>query len=250
MKKTLLFTCLLCTALILSACASTPSASEFGRGSGSGAGSGTTGLAGIFSIFSPRRSFTLTPAEKLAIGTIRLDANGQAIDRAQAAKLLPLWQLMHQLYASSSAAPQEEAAVVDQIRSTMTPSQVSALDGMQLSRADIFAALQSGQANTSTGSGGNAGNGTSRSGGFTGGNGSRGNGGQGVVFFGGGPGGGAGGGFGAGGFRNGTGAGGSSSTTSTQQNITSAQRQAAASNGITSALINQVISLLQDKLSS
>ncbi len=242
MKKTLLLTCLLCTALILSACASTGSTD--GASTGFGGGSGRSGLAGIFSIFSQRRSLTLTPAEKLAIGTLKLDANGQAIDRAEAAKLLPLWQLMHQLYASSSAAPQEEAAVVDQIRSAMTPSQASAVNAMQLSRTDIFSALQQGQANTSTGA---SGTGTTGSRGFTGGSGNRGNGSGGGFFFGGGPGGG----LSGGGFRNGTGTGsGTGSTTTTQQNITSAQRAAAATNGITNALINQVISLLQDKLSS
>src|SRR5512142_2548644 len=149
-KYTLLLTCLICCALLMSACASTPSASRFGNGSGGNGfdgGTGQTGLAGIFSIFSSRRAFTLTAQEKLAIGTIKLDANGQAIDRAEAAKLLPLWQLLHQLYSSSSAAPQEEAAVVDQIRSSMTSSQVAAIDGMQLSRSDIFASLQQGQAN-------------------------------------------------------------------------------------------------------
>ncbi len=247
MKKTLLLTCLICYALLLSACAST---GTDGASNSFGGNSRSTGLAGIFSsIFSPRRSFTLTPQEKLAIGTIKLDANGQAIDRTEAAKLLPLWQLMHQLYSSSSAAPQEEAAVMDQIRSTMTPSQVASIDSMQMSRADIFASLQQGQANTSAGGNG-AGTGSR---GFTGGNGTRG---QGFFFGGGAPGGGfGGGGFGGGGFggnRNSTGGatGSSGSTTTAQQNITSAQRAAAATSGITNALINQVISLLQDKLSS
>ncbi len=249
MKKTLLLTCLLCSALLLSACASSGPTDGASNSTGSTGGSSRTGLAGIFSsIFSPRRSLTLTPEEKLAIGTIKLDANGQAIDRTEAAKLLPLWQLLHQLYASSSAAPQEQTAVMDQIRSAMTPGQVAAIDSMQLSRADIFASLQQGQANTSAGTGG-TGTGASGSRGSTGGNGSRG---QGFFFGGGAPGGGGfGGGFGGGGFRNGTASGnGSSSTTTTQQSLTSAQRAAAATNGITNALINQVISLLQDKLSS
>lgn len=244
MKKTLLLTCLICSALVLSACAST---GTDGASNSLGGSSRQTGLAGIFSsIFSTRRSTTLTAEEKLAIGTIKLDASGQAIDRAEAAKLLPLWQLLHQLYASSSAAPQEETAVMDQIRSTMTPSQVASIDSMQLSRSDIFAALQQGQANTSAGSNG-AGTGTTRSGSSAGGSGSRG---QGFLFGGGG--GFGGGGFGGGGFRNatGSGTGSSGSTTTTQQSLTSAQRAAAATSAMTNALINQVISLLQDKLSS
>ncbi len=256
MKKTLLLTCLLCASLLLSACAGTASASGFGNGDGGGNGFGggsrQTGLPGIFSIFSGgRRTFTLTAQEKLAIGTIKLDANGQSIDRAEAAKLLPLWQLLHQLYSSSSATPQEEAAVVDQIRSTMTPSQVAAIDGMQLSRSDMFASLQQGQASTAATSGTTGG--TSGSRGSTGGNGARGNGGGQGFFFSGGPGGGfGGGGFGGGGFRNGTGTGNGTTggTTTAQQNITAAQRAAAATSGITNALINQVISLLQDKLAS
>ncbi len=232
MKRNLILTCLVSAALVLSGCATGSSNNGFGSSSNS------TGLAGIFSsIFSSRRSFSITPSEKLAIGTIKLDASGQAIDNAEAARLLPLWQLLHTLYASSGAAPQEEAAVLAQIRSTMTPSQVAAIDIMQPSRGDIFAALQQGQGSTSTGSGPT---GSTSSRGSTGGSGNRG---QGFVF-------GGGGGFG-GAFRNSSGTGnGSAGTTTTEQNVTAAQRAATVNNAMTNALINQVISLLQDKVSS
>lgn len=251
MKKSLLFTCLICAALLLSACASSSSAGDGGAasaGSGFGGARRPTGLASIFSIFTGgTRSFTFTPEEKLAVGTIKLDAAGKSIDRAEAGKLLPLWQLLHQLYSSSSPAPEEEAAVVDAIRSAMPPDQVAAIDSMQMSRGDLFTTFQQGQ--TSGSSSGTNGTGAARAQNFTGGNGSRRNGAGGQGFFFGGPAGG----FAGGGLRPGSATGngtGNAATTTTQQSINSAERAQAATNNLTNALINQVISLLQDKLSS
>ena len=251
MKKSLLLTCLICGALLLSACGASPAdaASSGGGFSGNGFAGGSarqSGIAGIFSIFSSRPSVTFTPEEKLAVGTVKLDANSKSIDRAEAEKLLPLWQLLHQLYTSSSAASEEKAAVVDAIRNAMTPEQVAAIDSMQMSRADLFAAFQQGQNGGSNGAA--AGTGGTRTQNFTGGNGTRrsGGGGQGF-FFAGGPGG-----FDGGGVRTGAAgaSGGTGATTTTQQSLNSAQRAQVAANNLTGALISQVITLLQDKLSS
>ncbi len=231
MKKTLLLSSLLVFALLLSACAA--------QGSNRGFGSGSTRA--------------LSPEAKLAIGTIKLEGTKQAVDPAMAAKLLPLWQVLKQLNSSDSAAPQEVTAVLDQIRSTMNPAQVSAIDAMQITRQDMFSVFQ--QEAQAGGTGSTSGTGSTGASGFrsgNGGNGNRGNGGG--FFFGGGGGGGGfgGGGFGGSGFnRSGTGTGtGNGTTNGSQQSGSSAQRSQAFANGLNTALINQVIQLLQSKMAS
>jgi hypothetical protein len=227
MKKAPLLTILFALLFVLTACGSgSASTNSVGGGTGS-----TNGFR------SGAASTPLNAESKLALGTIKLEGTKQAIDPKMAVSLIPLWQLLFQLKSSSSSAPQEVTAVVDQIKVTMTPVQVSTINSMTLTQADIFSAFQ--QAN---GSSGTTGTGTS---GSTGGN--RGGG----FIFAGGPGGGGpgGGGFG-GGFRAG-GAGGGSSTTTTQATaLTAAQAAQARQNAISSLLINQVIKLLQSKLSS
>jgi hypothetical protein len=172
----------------------------------------------------------LSPESKLALGTIKLEGTKQAVDSKMAANLLPLWQLLFQLNSSSSTAPQEVTAVLDQIKITMTPEQISTINSMTLTQADIFTVIQ--QQAQANGSGDTTGSGS------TGRN--RGNGG-GFVFVGGGPGGG---GFPGGGFRTN---GNADPSTSSQ---TAAQAAQARQNAISNLMINQVIRLLETKLSS
>ena len=184
----------------------------------------------------------LNPESKLALGTIKLEGTSQAVDPEMAANLLPLWQLLFQLNTSSSTAPQEVTAVVDQIQTTMTPAQIKTINGMQFTQADIFTAFQQqGQANGTRGT-----NSTGNTGSFNSTGGNRGNrgGGQGFVFIGGGPGGGE---FPGGGFSNN---GGSGSSTNSQANSaqTAAQAAQARDNAISDLVINQVIRLLETKL--
>ncbi len=134
MKRTSLLITFLITLFVLAACDS--------RTSGSNSFGGDP-LGGVRA---------LTPESKLALGTLKLEGTPQAVDSAMAAKLLPLWQLLHQLNTSTSAAPQEVTAVVDQIQATMNPDQVKAINSMQFTQADIFSAFQQqGRANGSTG---------------------------------------------------------------------------------------------------
>jgi hypothetical protein len=192
---------------------------------------------------SARANFALTPEAKLALGTIKLEGTPQAVDSATAAKLLPLWQLLQQLSTSSTAAPQETQAVLDQIRATMAPSQVSAMDSMQFSQTDILAAFQQGRT-AQAGTPGAGGTGTSRSNGTNRGNG----GGQTFSFGGGAPGGGIpGGGFGGGGF--GGGGGGTGTATASQGGSASRTSQTSANRSST-FLVGEVIRLLQSKIAT
>ena len=222
MKRTFLLSTLVSLAILLSACGSSSgSANSFGINGGS--------------------ARALTPQAKLAIGTIKLDNTKLAVDSAEAGKLLPLWQLLNQLNESSSAAPQEIIAVVDQIQSTMTPEQTSAISSMQITSADMFTLFQEqGQANGTGAARPNSGTGTSNR---TGGNRSGNGGGQNFVFVGGGaPGGGfPGGSFEGGANRTGTG------TPTASQGSNSSQ---AATNRTSIFLVSEVIRLLQGKIKS
>ncbi len=79
----------------------------------------------------------ITPALKLAAGTIKLEGTDQAIDSASAAKLLPLWQLLAQLQDSQTANPQEITAVIDEIQLNMASAQIKAIDAMSISEAEL-----------------------------------------------------------------------------------------------------------------
>lgn len=237
MKKAPLLLALCASALILAACAGTTTdraTNGFGNGSG---GSGASGF-----------TRTLSPDAKLALGTIKLEGSAQAVDAKTAAKLLPLWQLMVQLHSSSSTAPEEVTATLDEIQATMTASQVTAINSMSLTSADLFSLLQSEAQSSSASNGGAGGFGSNGGSGRNGGNG-----GGGRVFFaggpggfGGGPGGGFGGGFGGTRSTNGSATNSSSQLTPQEQ----AQQAQARENAISSLAENQLVRLLETKLGS
>lgn len=237
MNRTILLTVLIAAALLLTACAGQAQASGFGSGNGSSGGG-----------FRSGGGRALSPEAKLALGTIKLEGTRQAVDAKTAARLIPLWQLMAQLDSSNSSAPQEVEAVMEQIKATMSADQVSAVDNMSLTSADLFSLFQQQQqAQANSAAGGNGG-------GFGGGFGSRNSEGGGTrVFFAGGPGGPGGGGFGGGGFGGGglrnNAAGGTNGTT---QLTAEQQAQAAKAreDAISTVVIGQLVRLLQTKVGS
>ena len=235
MRKLGLWIALVTIVFVLTAC---------GAGSPASSGSGGGGTSNSGFRPSGNRNTPLTPEAKLALGTIKLEGTAQAVDAKMAAKLIPLWQLMDQLKTSSSSAPQEVSAVEDQIKSTMAPDQLNTINGMKLTQADIFTAFQAqaGGSGATTGAGPGGTNGGNRAGG------------GGFVFAGGGPGGGGfgGGGFGGGGFGGGgarpNGAGGTGSTSQTSSQTTAEAAQAR-ENATAALVINQLVKLLETKLS-
>ncbi len=74
-----------------------------------------TGCGSSASTATATSSSAITPALKLALGTLDLEGTDQAVDAAAAAQLLPLWQLLEQLDTSGSAAPVEITTVIEQI---------------------------------------------------------------------------------------------------------------------------------------
>jgi hypothetical protein len=212
--------------VVLSACAAKASAST-----GTTSGSAATPAAGGTQPLS-------LPAQ-LVIGTLKLEGTANAVDAAEATQLIPLWQAYAQLIGSNTAAQAEIDAVVTQIQSTMTPTQVQAITAMKLTRQDEFSTMSSLGLTNGFGANGTPGaQRTPRAGGFTGGGG----------FGGGNDGGGfaGGGGFGGGGFGGGAGGTGSGTSRPTA-NPTQLAVRAQFANRIPTPLMNALISLLQKR---
>jgi hypothetical protein len=126
MKKTTLLLLLTLT-LLLTACSGTrPNAANSGFGA---QGTASTG--------------NLSAALEVAIGTLKLETTANEVNKEQAAQLLPLWETMQVLESSDTAADEEKSALVTQIQEAMTQQQMQAITGMNLTRQDMFSALQS-----------------------------------------------------------------------------------------------------------
>jgi hypothetical protein len=85
---------------------------------------------------------TLSPEGQLLVGTLKLESTTLAISADQADQLLPLWETLQSLASSNTAASQEIDAVVSQIKSTMSPQQVSSITAMKLTQQDLVAAAE------------------------------------------------------------------------------------------------------------
>ena len=77
---------------------------------------------------------------QLALGTLKLEDNGDAVSKDQALGLLPLWK---SLQGSVLQGDSERSAVVRQIEGTMSEAQVSAIAAMRLTQEDVQAWAQS-----------------------------------------------------------------------------------------------------------
>jgi hypothetical protein len=78
-------------------------------------------------------------ADGLALGTLRLEGTGDAVTPAQAAALLPLWQMIQ---GSSLQSDAETQAVLKQIESQMSEAQLAAIEAMSLTWEDVGAWMQ------------------------------------------------------------------------------------------------------------
>lgn len=79
----------------------------------------------------------LSVRNQLALGTLRLEGTPDAVTPEQASSLLPLWQALSTLSTSTTSAPEEMTALQNQIAESLTPAQLAAIDGMQLTNADL-----------------------------------------------------------------------------------------------------------------
>ncbi|HFD38465.1 MAG TPA: hypothetical protein ENJ31_01255 [Anaerolineae bacterium] len=81
----------------------------------------------------------LSLRNQLAFGILQLEDTPQAVTAEQAGKLLPLWQTLKALEASSTTAPEEMEAVQNQIAATLEPAQIASIADMKLTNADLRA---------------------------------------------------------------------------------------------------------------
>jgi hypothetical protein len=85
---------------------------------------------------------TLPLAEKLAVGTLKLENTSFALTPKEATDLLPLWQVYSSLITSDTAAQEEKDALAQQIQETMTSDQINNINSMNLTQRDIFSSMQ------------------------------------------------------------------------------------------------------------
>lgn len=140
MKKKIIIP-LLVLAVLLTACGSSQrnfNSNNFNsNGSGQGNGNGNATGNG-----SGQGQATLPLAEKLAVGTLKLEKTSFALTPKQAADLLPLWQVYSSLITSDTAAQEEKDALAQQIQETMTSDQINNINSMNLTQRDIFSSMQ------------------------------------------------------------------------------------------------------------
>lgn len=150
MNKKLTILLLALLALWMTACGSTASATS-------------TGPAPM----GDPSAMELPATMQILLGSYQLEGSEQAITAAQAAELLPLWQVYKSLSESDSAAQAEIEALLEQIQETMTPEQMIAIEAMQLTREDMGAIME--ELGVAMGGGRNTGNtsGNQGQGGFT-----------------------------------------------------------------------------------
>ena len=82
---------------------------------------------------------SLGGVNRLALSTFRLEATKDAVTPAQAAELLPLWQMIG---GGSLQGDAETQAVLKQIESKMSESQFAAIEAMELTWEDIQTWMQ------------------------------------------------------------------------------------------------------------
>ena len=129
------FVIVLSLAVLVAACGGAPAAAQPRRrrpGQPSARGGSSGGLVEDY-------PDALSVRNQLALGTLRLEGTANAVTAAQAAKLLPLWQALKTLSASSTSATEEVTAVQNQISAAMDPAQVSAIAGLKLTNAMLQA---------------------------------------------------------------------------------------------------------------
>lgn len=191
----------------------------------------------------PNGSSTELPmASKLIVGSFKLEDTDLAVTSKQAADLLPLWQVFHDLSTSDTAAPQEINALTEQIQETMTPAQMKAINELNLTQRDVFTFMReqgiqfgNGTGQSTQGTGRQSSGGASQPGG-------------GPLIFQANPGGGRGG--PGGGFGGGQGQGFSPQQIATAQALRAANGGSFRSNRTPAPLVEALIKMLQQKAGS
>lgn len=80
---------------------------------------------------------TLPIESKLAVGILKLEGTAHAIESAEAKELLPLFMAIKTLSTNTNTAPAEISALNKQIENTLKPEQITAIEEISLTSADL-----------------------------------------------------------------------------------------------------------------
>ncbi len=112
------FVIVLSLALLVAACGGAPAADQAAApAAGTSLPPAAGGSGGLVEDYPD----ALSVRNQLSLGTLRLEGTANAVTAAQATSLLPLWQALKTLSASSTSATEEVTAVQNQISAAMDP---------------------------------------------------------------------------------------------------------------------------------
>ncbi len=89
------------------------------------------------------RAFAVDESTRLLIGTFSLEDTDLAVTQDQASQLLPLWQMLQALDASTTSSQVEKDAAVSGIRKAMSSEQLEAIEEMPLTGQEMTTLMQS-----------------------------------------------------------------------------------------------------------
>jgi hypothetical protein len=172
MKKTIIITLILALAGVLVAC--TALSGQGGAPAGAPAGTSGEPPAGAGGPGGPQGQSTTgngtaqaqtMPVDSITgIGIIKLEGTENAIDSETAANLLPLFKALKALSTNSNTSVAEMSALNKQIKNTLTAEQLTAIENLKITTADVSKLLKengltSSASSTSSGSSSNRNNG-------------------------------------------------------------------------------------------
>lgn len=130
---------------VLAACSSLPipgitsASANSGNSANSGQGAGANQNGQRGNQFDPA---TMPVEQKLAIGILKLEDTSMKVTPDQAKILLPLWQALKSLSTNNNTTTDEINALFTQMKDTLTPDQVTAIQKMTWQQSDLQALAQ------------------------------------------------------------------------------------------------------------
>jgi hypothetical protein len=158
MKKTLTIVSALVLLAALAACSTIQSViggSKAQTNPGANGGAAANGRGGFGG--DPA---TMTVEQKMGFAILKMDGSPTALTAQQAKDMLPLWQALKSMETSNTASADEITAIFTQMKDTLTAEQVSAVQKMTWTQADMTALMQQYGVQMGGGQGGFGGNGT------------------------------------------------------------------------------------------
>lgn len=176
MKKTIVITLILVLAGVLVGCTALSGQGGAPAGAPSGAlgepptgSNGAGGAPGKSTSGSGTAQAQTMPVESIVgVGIIKLEGTDNAIDSGTAANLLPLFKALKALSTNSNTSVAEISALNKQIKNTLTAEQLTAIENLKITTADVSKLLQENGLTSSASSSSSSSSSSRNSGGFGG----------------------------------------------------------------------------------